>query len=58
MRYLVRRYFSGYCTYEVEAENEDMAYELVKNRPVNQYELIATLEDWTDCDEVEPVEDD
>ena len=26
MKFLVRRFYSGYCTYEVEAENEDAAY--------------------------------
>ncbi|MBE0426230.1 MAG: hypothetical protein IBX72_06250 [Nitrospirae bacterium] len=53
MKFIVRRYFSGYCSCEIEAENEDEAYEKAVNLPIDQGEILSTLEEWTDSDEVE-----
>jgi hypothetical protein len=58
MKYQVRRYFSGYCTYEVDAISEEEAYELSRNLPINENELLSTLEPWQECDEIEPIQDD
>lgn len=57
MKYLIKKYFSGYCTYEVDAENEDKAYELVRGLPIDYYEVSSTLEKWEECDEIEPIKD-
>ena len=54
MKFMVRRYFSGYCTYKIEAPDENTAYEKARNMPIREDEILATLEDWEDCDEVEP----
>lgn len=54
MKFIVKRYYSGYCTHEIEAENSDEAYEIAKNLPFNETELLATMEKWAECDEVEP----
>ncbi|MFZ3091213.1 MAG: hypothetical protein WA240_11400 [Nitrospirota bacterium] len=53
MRFTVKKYFSGYCTYEIDAENENMAYEKAKNISIHEDEILATLEDWENCNEVE-----
>lgn len=53
MKFVVKRYFSGYSTYEIDAEDENTAYEKAKNMPVHEDEILATLENWKDCDEVE-----
>jgi hypothetical protein len=53
MKYMVRRYYSGYCNYEVEAENKDRAYEIAKTMSINYAEILGTLEDWEECNEVE-----
>lgn len=53
MKFTVRRYFSGFCTYEIDAEDENTAYEKARNMPIIEVEVLATLEDWKDCDEVE-----
>ena len=58
MKFLVRRYYSGYCSYEVEAENEDAAYDSAIGLPIDEGEILSTLEDWSDADEVEVIEDD
>ena len=57
MKFLARRYYSGYCSYEVEAENEADAYNIAVNLPVDEGEILSTLEDWSDADEVEVIED-
>ncbi len=57
MKFIVKRYYSGYCTHEVDAENSDKAYEMAKNLPLEENELLATMEEWIECDEVEPATD-
>ena len=57
MKFLVRRYYSGFCTYEVEAENEDDAYDIARDLPIDEGEILSTLEDWRYADEVEIVKD-
>ena len=58
MKFLVRRYYSGFCTYEVEAENEDDAYNIALDLPIDEGEILSTLEDQRHADEVEVIEDD
>lgn len=53
MKFLVKRYYSGYCTHEIEAKTEEKAYEQSKELPINQDEIIETLEEWNECDEVD-----
>lgn len=38
----------------MEAENEDEAYEKAVNLPIDESEVLNTLEEWKECDEVEP----
>jgi len=54
MKFIVRKYFSGYCSYEIEAENKDEAYEKSLHSPIKENELLSTLEEWRECDQVEP----
>jgi hypothetical protein len=56
MKFLIRKYYSGYCTHEIEAKNEDIAYELARKLPIKQSEILETLEEWDDCDEIEIVQ--
>ncbi len=58
MKFTVRRYFSGYCTYEIEATSKDAAYKKARNMPIHADEILTTLEDWKDCDEVKPIAND
>lgn len=52
-KYLVRRFYSGYCEYEIEAESEYEAYEKSRGLPIKNAEIIETLEAWVEVDEVE-----
>ena len=58
MKFFVRRYYSGFCTHEVEAADEDAAYEIARDLPIDEDEILSTLEDWRHADEVEVIEDD
>ena len=58
MKFLVRRYYSGFCAYEVEAKNEEAAYNIARHLPIDEGEILSTLEDWRHADEVEVIEDD
>lgn len=55
MKYLIRRYYPGYCTYEVEAENEELAFNTARNLPIDENEILSTLEDWQLADEIEVI---
>jgi len=55
MRFEVKKYYSGFCSYEIEANNEEQAYEMVKDMPPNYNEILETLEDWEECNEIEQV---
>ena len=57
MKYLVRIYYSGYCTYEVEAENEGAAYNIARNLPIDENEMLSTLEEWRFADDIKVIED-
>lgn len=58
MKFLVRRYFSGFCSYEIDADDENSAYEKAKTRPTDKDEILSTLEDWKECDEIIPENND
>lgn len=53
MKFLVRRYFSGFCCYEIDADDEISAYEKAKYLSINEAEILSNLEGWEDCDEVQ-----
>ncbi len=55
MKFVVRKYYSGYCSYEIEANDDDQAYEIAKEMPINYGEVLETLEDWEECNEVESI---
>ena len=54
MKFLVRRYFSGFCSNEIDADDDNSAYEKAKALPIDEDEILSSLEDWKECDEVIP----
>jgi len=52
LKFIVRKYFSGFCTYEVDAEDEISAYEKSKSLPIDDNQILNSLEEWEDCNEV------
>jgi hypothetical protein len=57
MNLVIKKYYSGYCTYEVEAESKEKAYEMVQQMPTNYDEILQTLEEWEECNEIESADD-
>lgn len=52
MKFSVQRYFSGFCTDEIEAKNKDEAYEIVTKLPIKTDEIMDSLEPWQDADQI------
>jgi hypothetical protein len=57
MKFIVTKYFSGFCSYRVDATDEESAYEKTRSLPINGNEILSSLEAWKDCDEVTPCND-
>jgi len=43
-------YYTGFCTYEIEAQDEAEAILKARILPVNQNEIITNLENWEEAD--------
>ncbi len=43
-------FYSGYCTYEIQAKTEDEAIIKARKLPVNKKEILNTLECWQKVD--------
>lgn len=52
----VKIYYSGFCTYEIEAENEEQAIDKARNLEINRNEILSNLEDWKEADEAFEIE--
>lgn len=49
-KYQVNIHFSTFCTYEVEAENEQDAILRARQFQINQNEIMNNLENWFEAD--------
>ena len=43
-------YYTGFCTYEVEAENEEEAILKARELSINKNEILTNLENWENAD--------
>ncbi|MEW5798398.1 MAG: hypothetical protein AB1728_05275 [Bacteroidota bacterium] len=50
-KFVVKIYYSGYCTYEVDADNEENAIGKGRMIDINRNELFTNLENWEEADE-------
>jgi hypothetical protein len=48
-----RIFYSGFCTYKIEAENEDEAIIKARIFPINNNEILSNLENWEEADTAE-----
>ncbi len=55
-KYEVKIYYSGFCTYEVEAKNESDAITKARTRQVDSGEVISNLESWEEADSAELID--
>ena len=49
-KFEVQIYYSGYCTYDIEANSETEAIELSRLKPINKNELLSNAENWKEAD--------
>lgn len=57
MKYEVKRYYSSFVTFEVEANSEEEAYNKAKELELNLIELQNNLENWDEADEINQSEE-
>lgn len=46
----VKIFYSGFCTYGIEAENEVEAIINARTLPIDSNELLSNLENWEEAD--------
>lgn len=49
-KFNVTIHYTGFCTYEVIADDEADAILKARNLPINQNEFSTTLENWEEAD--------
>jgi len=49
-------YYSGFCTYQLEAENEAEAIKKARNRKIDSIELLSNIENWKEADTAELID--
>jgi hypothetical protein len=52
MKYEVKRYYSSFVSYEIEAGSEEEAYNKIKELKIDLTELQNNLENWKEADEI------
>lgn len=57
MKYEVKRYYSSFVVFEVEANSEEEAYNKTKELKLNIIELQNNLENWNEADEIKQSEE-
>ncbi|MCF6268082.1 MAG: hypothetical protein L3J41_00025 [Melioribacteraceae bacterium] len=55
-KFEVKIYYSGYCTYKIDAENEEQAIKKARDFEVNKDEVLSNLENWQEADEALKIE--
>jgi hypothetical protein len=55
-KFEVKIYHSGFCTYEVEAENEGDAILKARTLPINNNEILSNLKNWKEADTATEIE--
>lgn len=54
-KFEVQIYYTGFCTYQVDAYNEDEAIERTRELSINDNEILNNLENWKEADTAEEI---
>ncbi len=54
-KFEVKIYFSGFSTYEIEAENAEDAILKARNFEIDKNEILSNLENWKEADEANEI---
>ena len=57
MKYEIKRYYSSFIAFEVEANSKEEAYNKTKELEINLIELQNNLENWEEADEIRQSEE-
>ena len=57
MKYEIKRYYSSYVSFEIEAVSEEEAYNKTKELKIDLTELQNNLENWKEADEIIELEE-
>lgn len=49
-KFEIKIYFTGFCNYEIEAQDEVEAILKARNLPINQNEILTNLNNWEEAD--------
>lgn len=52
-KFEVTIFYSSFCNYKVEAENEEEAILKARDLPINQNEVFSNIENWQEADTAE-----
>ncbi|MBS4035724.1 MAG: hypothetical protein KGZ85_14740 [Ignavibacterium sp.] len=55
-KFEVKIYYSGFCSYEIEAENEEDAILKARKLAINKNEILSNLENWKEADIANEIE--
>jgi len=56
MKYEIKRYYSTFNTFEIEANSEEEAYNKTKKMPIDFVEIQNNLENWEYADDIRKIE--
>ena len=57
MKYEIKKYYSTFVSYEIEADTEEEAYNKTKELEIDLIELQNNLENWKEADEIRKLEE-
>lgn len=58
MKFEVRRYYSSFVMFEVEANSREEAYDKTKTSAIDLSQLYNNLENWEEADEITELQED
>lgn len=57
MKYEVKRFYSSFVSFEIEADSEEEAYTKTKELKIDLTDLQNNLENWEEADEIRKLEE-
>jgi hypothetical protein len=57
MKYEVKRFYSSFISFEIEADSEEEAYTKTKELKIDLTDLQNNLENWEEADEIRKLEE-
>lgn len=52
----VKIYYSGFCSYQIEAQDENNAIQKARSMQIKENEIISNLENWKEADTAEKID--